>query len=49
MWHVWERGEFHRGLWWGDLKERRHFKGPGIKLVGNVKMDLENGIGLVVD
>ena len=36
MWHVWGRGNMHRGFWWGHLKETplrkpRH-RGGGIIL-----------------
>jgi hypothetical protein len=30
MWHVWGRGEVHRGLWWGNLRERDHLQDPGV-------------------
>ena len=47
MWHVWGRREFHTGLWWGNLKERHHFKGLGIngfkmlKWTLKIELDLE--------
>jgi hypothetical protein len=47
MWHVQGRRELHKGLWWGDLKKRRHFKGLGIngrkmlKWTLKIKLDLE--------
>ena len=47
MWHVWGRREVHIGLWWGDLRERRHFKGLGIngrkilKWALKLELDLE--------
>jgi hypothetical protein len=30
MWHVEETGEFHAGLWWGDLRERGQLEDPGV-------------------
>jgi len=30
MWHVWKRGEVHRGLWWGDLRKRNHLEDIGV-------------------
>jgi hypothetical protein len=30
MYHAWERGEVHMGLWCENLKEGGHLKHPGI-------------------
>jgi hypothetical protein len=30
MWYVWERGEVHTGLYWGNLREGDHLKDPGV-------------------
>ena len=30
MWHVWETGEIHTGLWLGDLSEGDRLEGVGI-------------------
>jgi hypothetical protein len=30
MWHVWVRGEFRRGFWWGNLKERNNLEFLGV-------------------
>ena len=30
MWHDWETGQVHTGLWWGNLMERAHFEDPGV-------------------
>jgi hypothetical protein len=30
MWHVWETGKMHTGLWGGDLRERDHLEHLGI-------------------
>jgi hypothetical protein len=30
MWHVWKKGEVHRGLWWGHLMERGHLEDAGV-------------------
>jgi hypothetical protein len=27
---IWETGEVHTGVWWGDVKERDHLEDPGI-------------------
>jgi hypothetical protein len=26
MWHIWETGGMHTGLWWGKLRERDHIE-----------------------
>ena len=28
--NVWETGEVHTGLLWGDLREREHLEDPGV-------------------
>jgi len=28
MWHVWGRGEGYKGFWWGNPRERDHWRGP---------------------
>ena len=30
MWHVWGKGEVHRGSWWGNLREGYHLENPGV-------------------
>jgi len=30
MWHKWETGEVHTGVWWGDLTEGGHLEDVGI-------------------
>jgi hypothetical protein len=30
MWQVWETGEFHRGVWWEDLRERDQLGDLGV-------------------
>jgi hypothetical protein len=39
MQHVWGRGEAYTGFWWGNVRERDHFRDPGIE--DNIKMDLQ--------
>jgi hypothetical protein len=40
MWHVWERRQMHAGFWWGNLRERDHFK-YGRRWDDNIKIDLK--------
>jgi hypothetical protein len=28
IWHVWETGKVHTGLWWGNLREGEHLEEP---------------------
>jgi hypothetical protein len=30
MWHVWGRGEFYAGFWWGTLWERDYLEDFGV-------------------
>jgi len=30
MYHLWGRGELHRGFWWGNLEERDHLEDLGL-------------------
>jgi hypothetical protein len=30
MWYVWEIGEVHTGIWWGNLLERSHLEDLGV-------------------
>jgi len=30
MWHAWGRGEVHKGVCWGNLRERSHLEYPGV-------------------
>jgi len=30
MWRVWERREGCTGCWWGDLRERGHWRDPDV-------------------
>jgi len=39
MWCIWGIGEVYTGFWWGNLRERGHFKGLGILIL--IKMDLQ--------
>jgi hypothetical protein len=40
---VWERGEMHRGFWWGDVRERDHLPNLGI----DERMMLRTVLGVV--
>jgi len=40
------RGEVYTGLWWGNMRERDHLKGPGVD--GRVKLRMGSaGMGWV--
>jgi hypothetical protein len=30
MWHEWETGKVHTGIWWGDFRIRDHLEDLGI-------------------
>ena len=30
MWLVWDAGDVHTGVWWGDLREGDHFEDLGV-------------------
>jgi hypothetical protein len=30
MWHVWEIGEVHAGIWWVNVKVRNHLEDLGV-------------------
>ena len=37
MWHVWGTGEINSGFWWGDLREKDHFKDMGVDRMSILK------------
>jgi hypothetical protein len=30
MWHIWGKGELHRGFWWGNVRKRDHWGDVGV-------------------
>ena len=50
MWHEWETGQLHTGLWWGDLRERDHLEdlrvdsGIILKLIFNKRDGQAHGL-----
>jgi hypothetical protein len=30
MWHVWVRGETHKGIWWENLRDRDNLEDPDV-------------------
>jgi hypothetical protein len=33
MWHIWETGEVHTRIWWGDVRERDHLEDLGLNRI----------------
>ena len=44
------RGEVHTGFWWGNLWERYHLEGPGVKgviILRRIFRKLDGGMGWI--
>jgi hypothetical protein len=44
MWHVWERGEVHAGLLWGNLRERDHSEDLGVDVIIILRWVFKNAV-----